>query len=298
MGGSSNNSGGEGEKQVCLLYGSTGWIGGMLKVMCEERGVKVVSGKSRLENREGVKREVDEAEPSFVMCAAGVTGRPNVDWCESNKAETIRANVVGALNLCDVCEEKGVHLTYFGTGCIYQYDDDHPIGGKGFKEEDAPNFDGSFYSKTKAMVQEMMRNYTCLLLLRLRMPISGDLHARSFITKIIGYEKVINIPNSMTVLIDMLPLAMQLTQTRQKGVINFTNPGVISHSEVLSMYKEIVDPSFTWQTFTIEEQDKILKAKRSNNYLDTTRLEQLCPAVVPIHDAVRAAMMAIAGQQQ
>jgi hypothetical protein len=41
------------------------------------------------------------------------------------------------------------------------------------------------------------------------------------------------------------------------------------------MYKNIVDPSFTWNNFTIEEQNEILASKRSNNCLDTTNLEQL-----------------------
>jgi len=41
----------------------------------------------------------------------------------------------------------------FATGCIFEYDAAHPEGsGIGFKEEDKPNFTGSFYSKTKAMV--------------------------------------------------------------------------------------------------------------------------------------------------
>jgi UDP-glucose 4,6-dehydratase len=41
----------------------------------------------------------------------------------------------------------------FATGCIFEYDKEHPLGsGIGFKEEDKPNFIGSFYSKTKAMV--------------------------------------------------------------------------------------------------------------------------------------------------
>jgi hypothetical protein len=39
------------------------------------------------------------------------------------------------------------------------------------------------------------------------------------------------------------------------------------------MYKEIVDPSFSWENFSIEEQDKILTSKRSNNCLNTNTLE-------------------------
>ena len=48
--------------------------------------------------------------------AAGLTGRPNVDWCESHKHETIRGNVVGVLTLVDVAHEKGIHVTNFATG--------------------------------------------------------------------------------------------------------------------------------------------------------------------------------------
>jgi hypothetical protein len=41
----------------------------------------------------------------------------------------------------------------YATGCIFEYDANHPEGsGIGFKEEDTPNFTGSYYSKTKAMV--------------------------------------------------------------------------------------------------------------------------------------------------
>ena len=113
--------------------------------------------------------------------------------------ETIRANVIGCLNLADVARQKGIHMTYYGTGCIFHYDDEHPIGGKGFSEEDVPNFTGSYYSHTKAIVEDLLKQYPNVLVLRIRMPIVGDLlYPRNFITKIIKYEKVVNIPNSMT----------------------------------------------------------------------------------------------------
>jgi 3,5-epimerase/4-reductase len=40
----------------------------------------------------------------------------------------------------------------------------------------------------------------------------------------------------------------------------------------MSMYRDIVEPSFTWKNFSIEEQDKILSSKRSNNLLNTNKL--------------------------
>lgn len=66
------------------------------------------------------------------------------------QVETIRSNVIGCLNLADVTKERGIHMTYYGTGCIFHYDDNFPQGsGKGFKESDTPNFTGSYYSYTK-----------------------------------------------------------------------------------------------------------------------------------------------------
>ena len=53
------------------------------------------------------------------------------------------------------------------------------------------------------------------------------------------------------------------------------------------MYKEIVDPTFTWKNFTPEEQAKILAADRSNNCLDTTKLSLLYPEIKNIKESIR-----------
>ena len=136
-----------------LIYGRTGWLGGLLGKLCEKQGIAYEYGSGRLENRTSLEADVKAVRPTHVFNAAGVTGRPNVDWCESHKVETIRANVVGTLTLADVCKQNGLLLMNYATGCIFEYDAKHPLGsGIGFKEEDTPNFAGSYYSKTKAMV--------------------------------------------------------------------------------------------------------------------------------------------------
>lgn len=133
-----------------------------------------------------------QVKPTHVLNAAGVTGRPNVDWCEDHKVETIRANIIGCLNLADVTRERGIHMTYYGTGCIFHYDEKFPQGsGKGFKESDTPNFTGSYYSYCKAIVEGLLKQYENVLVLRVRMPIVESLvYPRNFITKIIKYDKV------------------------------------------------------------------------------------------------------------
>lgn len=270
-----------------LVFGKNGWIGGKLIEMLKAKGKEVVLANTRLENRESLVAEIESVKPTHVLDAAGVTGRPNIDWCESHQMETLRTNVIGTLNLADVCANKGIHCTIYATGCIFEYDDAHPIGGPGFTEEDKANFDGSFYSKTKGYVEDMLKSYPHVLVLRVRMPISDDLNPRNFVTKIVSYDKVVDVPNSMTVLHDLLPASLAMAAKKLEGIYNFTNPGAISHNEILALYKKHVDPTYTWSNFTIEEQDKILKARRSNNLLTTDKIVAALPELhIPeIHEA-------------
>ena len=172
-----------------LIYGRTGWIGGELGKLLTAQGAEWSWATGRMENRNDVLADISRGvgdakrKPTHILLAAGVTGRPNVDWCETNKIQTVRANVMGVLTVADVCRDAGLHVTYYGSGCIYRYDPEHPLGsGKGFTESDLPNFSGSFYSKTKGMVETLLRNYENVLTLRIRMPLSADFsNPRNFV---------------------------------------------------------------------------------------------------------------------
>ena len=119
------------------------------------------------------------------------------------------------------------------------------------------------------------------------MPITSDYNPRNFITKIITYEKICSVPNSMTVLPDLIPIMIDLAIKKHVGTVNLVNPGLISHNEILEMYREIVDNNFTWKNFTVEEQNQILASGRSNNYLDTSKLESMYPELLSIKESVR-----------
>ena len=49
------------------------------------------------------------------------------------------------------------------------------------------------------------------------------------------YDKVINIPNSMTVLPELLVYSLEMAKRKLTGIMNFTNPGAISHNEILQV---------------------------------------------------------------
>jgi hypothetical protein len=95
----------------------------------------------------------------------------------------------------------------------------------------------------------------------------------------------------MSVLPELLPYILEMMQRNITGTINLTNPGLISHNEILEMYKEIVDPSFQWNNFNLEEQRAILAADRSNNYLDTSKIEALFSEIDNIKVAVRKCLI-------
>ena len=144
----------------------------------------------------------------------------------------------------------------------------------GFTETDPANFSGSYYSLVKAQAESLVLSAYAsnTLMLRLRMPVSDDLHPRSFVTKITNYAFVVDVPNSNTILHDLLPCSIKLAEESVTGIFNFTNPGTISHNEVLSLYKQYVDPQFKWRNFTLEQQSRVMKAGRSNCALDSTKL--------------------------
>jgi 3,5-epimerase/4-reductase len=269
-----------------LIYGKNGWIGGMTYELLLSKGHNVITAQSRANDIKKVEQEIIETKCTHVLCLIGRTsggGVNTIDYLQdsSTLSENIRDNLFSPLVLSILCNKLNVHLTYMGTGCIFD-------GYGNFTEDDSPNFFGSNYSIVKGYTDELMKLFgNSVLNLRIRMPLDGKDHKRNFITKITTYSNVCSTPNSMSVLPTLLPYIVKLMETKYTGTLNFTNPGIISHNEILVLYKSFVDPLFTWKNFSIEEQNHVLKAKRSNTSLDTTKLESLFPDVMNVHDAVQ-----------
>ena len=282
-----------------LIYGDKGWIGGMMCSVLEKNNVQFIKSKCRANNKIDVEKELLEVNPTHVMSFIGRThGIINdkkyttIDYLEQpgKIVENVRDNLFSPIVLAILCKKFNIHFTYLGTGCIFKFDQEHPMGDEttGFTEESLPNFFGSGYSVVKGFTDELMHLFDdSVLNLRIRMPITDILNPRNFITKITTYEYICSIPNAMTVLDELLPYALDMAKNNETGTINLTNPGLVSHNEILEMYKEIVDPTFTWKNFTPEEQAKILAADRSNNCLDTTKLSLLYPEIKNIKESIR-----------
>ena len=298
-----------------LIYGHRGWIGSQfLEILKTKEDIEVICGESRVDCDREVEKEIQTVIPTHVISFIGRThgvidGKryPTIDYLEQSGklVDNIRDNMYSPLLLSILSQKYNFHFSYLGTGCIFEYDDSHPQplvddedrqSGKlvstpvdGFGETDLPNFHGSSYSIVKGFTDRMVHHLP-ILNLRIRMPITDSNNPRNFITKITNYQKICSLPNSMSVLPTLLPLVFTMMKDRVVGTINLVNPGVITHNRILTLYREYVDSSHTWENFTILEQDKILDARRSNNYLTTARLEELFPDVPTIEEAVKISL--------
>jgi 3,5-epimerase/4-reductase len=296
---------------VVLVFGGNGWIGSKVVELLQNANIKVIKSLCRADDIKMIQRELDLIKNvthimSFIGRTHGVYENEvigTIDYLEKpgKLVENMNDNLFSPIGLAEISKKNNIHFTYLGTGCIFEYDEKtHKYGDveTGFLEADLPNFFGSSYSIVKGYTDRLMQLLysDSTLNARIRMPITDEQDSpRNFITKITTYKKVCSIPNSMTVLDELLPVLIEMALKKQVGTVNLTNPGLISHNEILEMYKEIVDPDFTWSNFSVEEQNQILASKRSNNCLDTMKLTNTTLSfknpVNPIKDAVRSVFL-------
>lgn len=284
-----------------LIYGANGWIGGMFTHSWSNKypSDTIIQSTTRIapENEILLLSEIMGADR--VVCMIGRTsGRlPDGTWVNTidylehpNKLkENIQDNLYAPMLLAIMCNQLQKHLLYLGTGCIFSWDtrDDQKTT---VSEENYPNFFGSSYSTVKGFTDDMMKLFPNVCNCRIRMPIVNYEHPRNFITKIVGYSKINNMPNSMTYLPEILPIMVEMSRNKTSGTYNMTNPGYITHSEILNMYTLSVDKNHTYTTVK-NESELNLASKRSNNILDTDKLEKWCKAhdlkISNIQDAVK-----------
>jgi dTDP-4-dehydrorhamnose reductase len=278
-----------------LFFGSRGWIG---KQFCEyltQNNINYIETDIRADNEKDVEKEIITLNPTHIISFIGRTHGENyntIDYLEQpgKLVDNIRDNLYAPLILSILCKKYNIHYTYMGTGCIFEYNKDNNLAkdvSEDIDEEKSPNFYGSSYSIVKGYTDRLQHMFSeNTLNLRIRMPIVNYDHDRNFITKITKYDYICSNPNSMTVLDDMYPVILDMIKNNITGTFNMCNKGVITHNEILELYREYVDSSFTWKNFSIEEQNNILLSKRSNIELSSKKLYDLYPNIPDIKTSI------------
>lgn len=231
--------------------------------------------------------------PDIVINCIGKTGTPNVDWCEDHKVETFRSNVLGPLLLAEECRNIGAYLVHFSSGCVYSGDN----GGKGFSEDDPPNFQGSYYSRTKQWTDAMLNEFSTrspsspgILMLRIRMPFEEADHPKNLLTKLAKFTKVIDVPNSISFIPDVLSSMEKLIEKRATGIWNVVNPEPVSLFDVACRIAKIRGRPAP-ERLTESQAVAMTKVPRSNCVLSTEKLKKhgivLLPTMQRIDEVIR-----------
>ncbi len=272
-----------------LIFGR-GWIGNHFKEFYSNTSYISYLTEVNIADRLAVQVTLEEFKPDIVINAAGKTGRPNIDWCETHTQATFKSNVIGPSVLFDECLKRNIFFVHLSSGCIFN--GPSSMSG-GFVETDKPN-PLSFYARTKVWAEQLLQvadqasNQKLLLIPRIRMPIDGTPSKRNLITKLVGYPQIISVINSVTVIPSLLMATNALIRKRKTGIYHVANPEPITHTEILELYKEYVDPMHTYEL--IPEADLLsrglVKAHRSNCILDTSKLQKEGIGLFPTRDAI------------
>lgn len=254
-----------------LILGAKGYMGGHFLSVFPDALQSTVD----IADAGAIAGLLDDTKPDIVINAVGKTGTPNVDWCEDHKEETFHSNVLGPLVLSEACRTRGIYWVHLASGCVYS--GDH--GGKGFSEDDPPNFSGSFYSRTKQWTDAMLREFSDpkegrggILILRIRMPFEVGNHPKNLLSKISRFTRVIDVPNSLSYIPDVLSAALTLIEHRKTGIYHLVNSGPISLYRIATLYRDLVDPLHQCTAMTEKEALSLTRVPRSNCVLSTAKL--------------------------
>lgn len=263
------------------LFGHTGYIGGAIEQHFRDKGDDVQTIRVDITDLQQVREALKGVEGQVVINAAGKTGKPNVDWCEDHRLETAQVNITGSINVAQVASEQGNYVAHIGSGCIFSGPRDYA-----FTEEDEPNFFGSFYSQTKAVSEGALKEIPNVCILRIRMPLQGSSNPKNLLDKLLQYNKILNVPNSVTVIEDFLPFLERVIEKKPTGILNAVNPGVYEHQDLLELYRQKVDPSRSFEYIGLEEFEGLTKAARSNCVLSTALCEKMGISMPHISDSL------------
>src|SRR5688500_846730 len=170
---------------MILLLGSTGYVGQAFAEELRKRGESFVAPTRKeidYTRFEPLLKLLRDTKASFLVNAAGYTGKPNVDACETARADTLQGNTLFPQTVAHACAVENVPWGHVSSGCIFagahvteggstRVEKDltqpklkelfakAPQQFKGFNETEEANFSFrnppcSFYSGSKALGEE------------------------------------------------------------------------------------------------------------------------------------------------
>ena len=196
-----------------LLIGKNGYVGKKFCLLPKLKNIVFPIGRDTFDyyERKLLSDFITHNQISFVINAAGYTGKPNVDACELAKAECLSGNAVLPGIIREVCEDLKIPWGHVSSGCIYS---GRRQDGKGWAEDDAPNFSFrsppcSFYSGSKALGEEVLEGAESCYIWRLRIPFNEERSPRNYLQKLLNYDNLLEAENSVSQLEEFCQKCME-----------------------------------------------------------------------------------------
>ncbi|MFH0906654.1 MAG: sugar nucleotide-binding protein [bacterium] len=253
-----------------LIFGG-GQIGNLyLKYFIKEK-ISVKLDKADITDIKQISRAINSFKPSVVINTAAFT---NLEECNDNKLEAFKVNVLGADNLAQACDKKGIYFIHFSSGCIFQSKDKNDAK----KEDDLPE-PVAYYSFTKVWSEQLVKfnkssNFKYLIL-RPRQPVSSEVNYKNMLMKLLTFTKFVDTPNSGTVLEDLMDWTNQIIKKKPIGVFHVVNPGFSTPYRIGLMLKKHILPSLQVKKISKKELDKIVPNKRVDTILNIDKFKSL-----------------------
>ena len=268
-----------------ILIIGNGWIGNK----CLQAWDDAEMYDGRIQSIEDAVKVLGDYNPEVVLNAAGVTGKPNVDWCETHVRETVEGNTLLPFYIAEACKKVGVYLLHIGSGCVFYGESNHADGM--WRPDDFAN-PQAVYSRAKYAGDLLLENYENVGIARIRMPIDSEPGPRNIIDKLVSYEKIIDVENSVTVIDDMIEVFRKLLERKIAGNFHVVNSGTVKHKEIIDLYKKYVDPTLEKEWISEEELVSLGLAtkKRSNNFLDSSNLRAKGIEVPEVNESMEKLM--------
>jgi len=279
---------------MILLLGASGYVGNTFQTYLISQGLdfKSLSLSTQGDKKKILVDAIEELRPSFLINCAGFTGKPNVDAAEKQKARCLEANTWFAALVGEVCAQYNLPWGHVSSGCIFT---GCKPDGSGFTEEDAPNFDFrnnncSFYSGTKALAEEVLRDAPQCYIWRLRIPFNEVDSPRNYLTKVMRYDRLLDVRNSISQVDDF---ARACCETWLKelpfGIYNVTNPGSITTREVTELIQKYGLGRPGGYQFFSDEAEFMRQAAltpRASCVLDSSKLSRHGIQMPEVHDSL------------
>jgi 3,5-epimerase/4-reductase len=255
-----------------VILGSNGFLGSETCKYLKYNNKNFITLNTRLENYDKIKLQLELYKPKYLICSAGISGKPSISWCESHEKETFEINYLHQINLAQICNMLNIHLTIYVSGSIYKYNN------KLNNEDSIPDNYDFIYCKYRIYLENILKIYNNILLLRIQYPISFTDNKLCFMNKTLTRLNTINNQNiNITFIPELFSNLHILIENNTTGIINFVNPGIINITELVELYKKYKDNNLLYN---------ITNNSPTCGLLDTTKLSLLLPNIKNIKESL------------